>query len=130
VEAKKFSVDDIKDINFSNKIVWIAFRSWYLNNEKILINKIIDFILEKWWKVILIPHSFHTVNDLSNDLKFLTQFIRLWVDITASMNETYSVYKEKKIDFCLSMRLHSMILSQVYSIPFVAIKYAKKRDLM
>lgn len=130
IDARKFSLEDIKDINFSGKIVWLALRSWYLNNEKILINEIIDFILNSGWKVILLPHSFHTVNNLSNDLKFLTQFIKPWVDISISMNETYDIYKEKKIDFCLSMRLHSMILSQVYSIEFIAIKYAKKWDLM
>ncbi len=130
VEAKKFSLNDLKDIDFSGKKVWLAFRSWYLNNEKVLINEIIDFILNAWWKVILLPHSFHTWDEVANDLKFLSQFIKPWVDITISVKETYEIYKQKKIDFCLSMRLHSMILSQVYGINFIAIKYAKKSDLM
>jgi polysaccharide pyruvyl transferase WcaK-like protein len=42
------------------------------------------------------------------------------------MQETYEYYKEDKIDFCLSMRLHSMILSQVYGINFIGLKYSKK----
>lgn len=130
VEAKKFSLNDLKDIDFSGKKVWLAFRSWYLNNEKVLINEIIDFILNAWWKVILLPHSFHTSDEVANDLKFLSQFIKPWVEITSSMTETYEIYTQKKIDFCLSMRLHSMILSQVYGVNFIAIKYAKKSDLM
>jgi polysaccharide pyruvyl transferase WcaK-like protein len=45
------------------------------------------------------------------------------------MEETYSIYKEKKIDFCFSMRLHSIILSQIYAIPFLSLPYSKKGDL-
>lgn len=130
VEVKSFSFDDLIWIDFNWKKIWFALRSWCLNNEKFLINGIIDFILNSGWKVILLPHSFHTKNDMANDLKFLSQFIKSWVDITTSMQETYEIYKQKKIDFCLSMRLHSMILSQVYGINFIAIKYAKKNNLM
>jgi polysaccharide pyruvyl transferase WcaK-like protein len=32
------------------------------------------------------------------------------------------------MDLCLAMRLHSMILSQVYEIPFVAFSYSKKTE--
>ena len=32
----------------------------------------------------------------------------------------------KKIDFALAMRLHSIILSQVYNIPFIWFSYSKK----
>lgn len=130
VEAKKISLNDLKDIDFSGKKVWLALRRWYLNSEKILINELIDFIINSGWKVVLLPHSFHTWDDVVNDLKFLTWFIKLWVEITSSMQETYEIYTQKKIDFCLSMRLHSMILSQVYGVNFIAIKYAKKSDLM
>ena len=44
------------------------------------------------------------------------------------MQETYEQYKNKKIDICLSQRLHSMILSNVYGIPFIWISYSKKTD--
>lgn len=130
IEANTFFLWDIKGIDFSGKRVWLALRSWYLNNEKTVINEIIDFILNSGWKIVLLPHSFHTWDDSANDFKFLSQFIQPWVDTTTSLNETYEIYKQKKIDFCLSMRLHSMILSQVYWIDFIAIKYAKKWDLM
>lgn len=130
VDAKSFSLDDIRDTHFSGKTIWLALRSWYLYSEKVFIHEIIDFILYSGWKVILLPHSFHNWDEVANDFKFLSQFRKSWVEITNSMQETYQIYKQKKIDFCLSMRLHSMILSQVYGIPFIAIKYAKKSDLM
>lgn len=148
VEAKSFCLDDLIWIDFNWKKVWLALRSWYLWNppvlsdiplikgelkgdwEKELINEIIEFILNSGWKVILLPHSFHTSDDVANDLKFLSQFIKPWIEITSSIKKTYEIYTQKKIDFCLSMRLHSMILSQVYGINFIAIKYAKKSDLM
>ena len=44
------------------------------------------------------------------------------------MQEVYDVYKNKEIDICFSMRLHSIILSHVYEIPFVWISYTKKTD--
>lgn len=130
VDAKSFCLNDIRDTDFSGKTIWLALRSWYLQTEKVVIHEIIDFILHSGWKVMLLPHSFHTGDDMANDLKFLSQFIKPWVEITNFMQETYEIYKQKKIDFCLSMRLHSMILSQVYGIEFIAIKYAKKSDLM
>lgn len=130
VEAKSFSLKDIENIDFEWKNVGLALRNWYLNNENKLVNEIVDYILEKWWKVVLLPHSFHLVDKHANDYEFLAYFLKPWVSIAKNMEETYFYYKENKIDFCLSMRLHSMILSQVYGIPFVWIKYSKKGDLM
>jgi len=46
------------------------------------------------------------------------------------MQEIYDVYKQKQIDICFSMRLHSMILASVYKIPFFAFSYAKKTDMI
>lgn len=130
VEAKTFSMNDLKEIDFSWKIVWLALRSWYLKDENIFIKQIIGFITNSNWKVILLPHSFHEIDDVANDLKFLNQFIKSKVEIKEDMEKVYDVYKNKQIDFCFSMRLHSMILSQVYAIPFIGIKYSQKWDLM
>lgn len=130
INASDFSFEDLSDINFEWKNVWIAFRCHYLNDEKNNILKTIDYILSKWWKILLLPHSFHKIDKVANDYEFLKEFVKNWVEISKNMQETYSAYNDKKIDFCLSMRLHSMILSQVYAIPFIAIKYAKKSDLM
>jgi len=44
------------------------------------------------------------------------------------MQESYDIYKNKKIDICLVMRLHAIILSQVYGIDFIAFSYSKKTD--
>ena len=135
LEAREFLLNDIIDIDFNWKTVWLALRRGYIEKgivekEKILINNIIDFILKNWWKIILIPHSFHDIDSFANDYEFLNQFVKSWVTIASSIQESYLVYKQKQIDFCLSMRLHSMILSQVYGINFIALKYSKKGDLM
>ncbi len=151
LDAKSFSLQDLENIDFSWKNVWLALRGWYLGNVKLemwneklnnnvvddynrseekIINDIIDFILEKWAKVVLLPHSFHLIDKQANDYEFLKLFLRDWVIIAKNMQETYEYYKEDKIDFCLSMRLHSMILSQVYGINFIGLKYSKKWDLM
>lgn len=130
INAIDFILEDLYGIDFSWKTLWIAFREWYLPNEKDTIEKIIDYVLNAWGQIILLPHSFHTIDMKANDLEFLKHFVKSWVSISQNMEETYEIYKQKKIDFCLSMRLHSMILSQVYAIEFIAIKYAKKSDLM
>ena len=50
------------------------------------------------------------------------------VYVAKNLDEVYSFYTEKKLDLSLAMRLHSMILSQVYEIPFVAFSYSKKTE--
>lgn len=130
IEAKSFSISDLENIDFTWKNVWLAIRSWYLKDEEKFIWEIIEFVLEKWAKVVLLPHSFHKIDKHANDYEFLKSFLKSWVSIAENMWETYKYYKENKIDFCLSMRLHSMILSQVYGIPFIGLKYSKKWDLM
>jgi len=44
------------------------------------------------------------------------------------MEEVYKKYIYKEFDICLAMRLHSIILSQVYEIPFVGISYSRKTE--
>jgi polysaccharide pyruvyl transferase WcaK-like protein len=100
------------------------------------INEIINYILESGWEIVLLPHSFHEKNIPSNDYIFLKQFLRKdtlqkypkKIVITKSMSQTYSYYKENKIDICLAQRLHSIILSHVYEIPFIGISYWRKTD--
>ena len=126
---KDFSLDSLDILNLNWKTVALALRSWYLKNEIIFINSLIVYIKEKWWKIILLPHSFHNFDNKSNDYLFLNQFADKYnLEITKNMRETYEMYKDEKIDLCLSMRLHSMILSQVYEIPFIGISYGKKTD--
>jgi polysaccharide pyruvyl transferase WcaK-like protein len=126
LEASNFDLEKFKQIDFVGKKVWLAFRSWKLNDENKKIWDLINLILEKWWEVILLPHSFHKTDILANDSEFLKQFLREKVSITNSMQETYEIYKKNLIDICVSMRLHSMILSQVYDIDFISISYSYK----
>ncbi|MDD4151397.1 MAG: polysaccharide pyruvyl transferase family protein [Candidatus Gracilibacteria bacterium] len=126
LEASNFEIDNFKQINFTDKKVGLAFRSGKLQNENKKIEDLINLILEKGGEVILLPHSFHKADILANDYEFLKQFVKEKVVITNSMQETYEIYKKNLIDLCISMRLHSMILSQVYEIDFISISYSKK----
>jgi len=131
INSTNFSVKDIKnlDYNFENKKVWLALRSKYINNEKEEISKIIKYLLEKKAKIILIPHSFHESDKLANDYEFLKYFADKYnLETTKNMQESYNIYLDKKIDINFAMRLHSIILSHVYSIDYVAISYSKKTD--
>jgi polysaccharide pyruvyl transferase WcaK-like protein len=71
--------------------------------------------------VILLPHSFHKNDKQANDHLFLSKFLRIneKIRIINSMEEVYTKYIYKEFDICLAMRLHSIILSQVYEIPFI-----------
>ena len=129
---KNFSLKDLENIDFENKKVWIAFRSWYFSItpelEILLIKEIIEFLQKSGAKVILLPHSFSKTDILSNDFKWM-EYIQsktqnVW--ITKNLKETYEIYTQKKVDIILAQRLHSIILSQVYEIPFVWISYSKK----
>ena len=140
IKSYDFDVKDLKQIDFNWKKVWLALRKWYLSNknekldaklEEGKINEIINYILKNNWKIILLPHSFHKTDILANDYVFLQKFFKNNnnnISICSSMEETYEFYKNKQIDICISMRLHSMILSQVYNIPFIWVSYSKKTD--
>lgn len=125
LECKKIDIIFLDNIDFYGKTIWIAFRRWYISDE--IIQKICNFITQKWWKIILLPHSFHKTNKESNDEIYLKQFLsNKNISITSNMIETYEVYKQKKIDLCLSMRLHSAILCQVYDIDYIKFSYSYK----
>jgi len=127
IDSKVFKMEDLEEIDFSWKIVWIWFRTWYLTNENENIEKIIEFILKNNWKIILVPHSFHKTDEKANDYIFLDKFAQKYnLEICKNMTESYELYTKWKINFCLSMRLHSIILSQVYKIPFIWFTYSKK----
>lgn len=126
LEASNFEIEKFREIDFVGKKVWLAFRSGKLENENKQISELIDLIISSGWEVILLPHSFHETDLLANDYEFLKQFLKDKVSITNSMFDTYEIYKKNLIDICVSMRLHSMILSQVYDIDFISISYSQK----
>ncbi len=127
-----FSLKDLENIDFENKNIWIAFRAWYLSKEPEIeiwmIKEIIIFIQKKWWNVVFLPHSFNKDDISSNDFIWMNYIKKdlknIW--ITKSLQETYNYYKEKRLDIVLAQRLHSIILSQVYEIAYIAISYSRK----
>ena len=133
---KNFWIKDLEGIDFKDKKIWIAFRSWYLTDnpnpelEILLIKEIIEFMQKKWARVTLLAHSFHKNDVLSNDYDWmkLIQLKTKNVWISHSMKDTYSYYTDKKVDIVLAQRLHSIVLSQVYEIPFIWISYSRKTN--
>jgi polysaccharide pyruvyl transferase WcaK-like protein len=131
LHPKQFSPDDLKGYNLEWKRIWIAFRAGYFWDDDKTMTELIEYLLEKKWKIILVPNSFHPTDEQSNDFDFLERYSKIYgLPICTNMGESYTMYKENKIDICLWMRLHSMILSQVYKIPFIAFSYSKKTDEM
>ena len=136
INSMDFSVRNLSKFDFKWVNVWFALRSWYLvpeskmseRMEEWTINEIINFVTSRGWKITLLPHSFHENDVLANDLIFLSKFSGENITIKKSMEEVYETYKNKEIDLCFSMRLHSIILSHVYKIPFLWISYSKKTD--
>jgi len=134
LDSKNFKLDDLKYIDFSWKKVWLAFRRGYFSKsenpqiEIYIIKELIEYLQSKKAKVILLPHSFHKTDILANDFEWMKLILGKVenVEITTSMFDTYEVYKDKKIDICMAERFHSIILSNVYDIPFVAFSYSKK----
>jgi polysaccharide pyruvyl transferase WcaK-like protein len=133
-QAEEFDSKRLSSCDFTGKIVGLALRSWYfsksLEREKEIIKNIIWFILSAWAReIILLPHSFHKTDLQANDKMFLEQFVRenliLWGE---TMNEVYEIYKNRQLDICFTMRLHSLILCSVYDIPFINLSYSKKTD--
>lgn len=115
------------DLSKKNKTVWISLRRWYLQNEARNIKQMILFLSKKWYDIVFLSHSIHDEDMLANDLEFLKPFLKkYWIRATKTISETLNEYQ--KLDFCISMRLHSQILSVVHNVPFLAISYWKKTD--
>lgn len=129
LHPKQFHLEDLKKYDFENKTIAIAFRKGYFYEDAKTISQIIEFLQEKKAKILLVPMSFHRQDSASNDFVFLKYFSEKYnLKITKNMAESYNVFKNSQIDFCFAMRLHSMILSQVYQIPFFAFSYSIKTD--
>ncbi len=147
-DYKNFDLKLLEKIDFNGKNIWIAFRKGFLTEKQI--KDLIEFLLEKnIKKIILIPHSFHKLDENSNDYIFLEKFLEKklshpWIpslktkgrrlekenqiEICKNMEESYEIYKKKKIDINFAMRLHSIILSEVYNIDYIGISYTKKTE--
>jgi len=102
--------------------------------EKKLIEEFCNFIEKKGGKIIFLPHSMHNDDSLANDYEFMKSFMKDGRRILESLGEVYAWYKSPdslesgREKICITMRLHSILLSYVYGIDQVALSYSQKTD--
>ncbi len=119
----KNTQDDTSEV----QIIWISLRKWYLKDEEENIKQMILFLARKWYHIILMTHSLHQSDTIANDYAFLKPFAKTYnIQITKSMSETIEAYK--RLDYMIWMRFHSMILSIINNIPFLALSYWVKTN--
>lgn len=135
-----FSRKDLEKLDFNGKTVGFALRKLEIENYEKIIIETLEYIIQKWWQIIILPHSFHKHDPSSNDFLFFKELLMSYYNISDftlenhklklshSMEETYNYYREKELDIVLASRLHSIILSKVYKIPFYWLSYSKKTD--
>lgn len=133
IPSNQAEVSDFDDINMTGKVIWVAIRQWYFKEGKDeweFVKESLSALLKKGVKkIVLLPMSFHPSDYQANDYYFLRNFISENIVMGGeNMQEVYNNFKEKKIDMCIAMRLHSIILSQVYQIPYIALSYSRKTD--
>lgn len=127
-QAETVKIKDFNYTNFQWKTVWLALRKGYIKKEEKFIKELTQKITKEWWKVILIPHSFHKTDIIANDYEFLKEFSSEDIKICENMKESFEIYSEKKIDLLIAMRLHSIILWYCYNIKTIPISYATKTE--
>lgn len=129
INPQTFKITDLPSYDYSNKTVGIAFRKGYFQNDILAISEIIEYLKNLWANIILIPNSVHPLDKESDDLYFLNNFAKQHnIEISENITKSYDIYKKRKIDLCFAMRLHGIILAQVYKIPYMAFSYSKKTD--
>ncbi len=136
ISSNNLNLENLKEIDFSNKTIWFSLRKQEIDNYEKYIYEILEFILRKNSKIIFIPHSFHKTDIKANDYIFMLDFYeKLWkvfwfqnFEICKTLEESYKIYLDKKININIAERLHSIILSYVYNIDFIWVSYSKKTD--
>lgn len=111
----------------ASKIIGISIRKNYLKDEENNIKQIILYLSKKGYEIFFISHSIHEDDKLANDYLLLRDFAKkynLW--ITRTIKETLSIYP--KLKFVIWMRLHSLILSTIFNVPFIALSYWHKTN--
>ncbi|MDD2487762.1 MAG: polysaccharide pyruvyl transferase family protein [Candidatus Gracilibacteria bacterium] len=109
------------------KTIGISLRKGYLKNEEENIKQMILFLSKKGYRIVFLSHSIHQKDALANDYVFLKDISKKYgIEMTSDIRKTLDMYK--KLDFVIGMRFHSLILSLVYNIPFLALSYSQKTD--
>lgn len=117
----------ISAVKNTKKRIGIAFRQGYLKNETETLELLLELLLDKNYEPVLLPHSFHPSDSRSNDFLFLEPFAQKYnLEIAENMLNVLATYQT--VDFVIGMRLHSIILSVVHHVPFIAVSYSKKTD--
>lgn len=113
--------------------IWIALRQQNIQNYRENIIEICTFLQKMWAILTFIPHSFHPNDPQADDFEWLKSLKTVceqnwWtsIHICTTLEESYYIYKQNKVDYIFAQRLHAIILSHVYWIPFLAISYSKK----
>lgn len=108
-------------------LIWISLRKWYLRHEQDFIKQIILYLSKAGYKIVFLSHSIHQKDVLANDYLFLKDIAKKYnIEITSNISDTLKTYK--KLDFVIGMRFHSLVLSIVYNIPFLALSYWQKTE--
>lgn len=109
---------------FQSRTIGIALRKGFVPDETIL--QIIKKLTALGYKILLLPHSLHPMDESSHDGYYLQDFLLPGVETTQSIEQTLQGYK--KCHIIIAMRLHSMILAIDHHIPFVGMSYSKKTN--
>ena len=125
VDSHELYLSDFTDIDWQWKKVWIALRNLWTKKYEQNIKEILNYIVSEGGELVYLPHSFHESDSQANDIEFLSWFWIKWY-MSESMKETYWFYIQSKIDICLAQRFHSMVLSEVYQIPYIGMSYSQK----
>lgn len=122
-----FTYDSMNLDNKDSKKIWISVRKWYLKDEMENLKQIVLYLSRKWYDIIFISHSVHEEDFQANDYLFIKDLAKTYnIQITKTLKETLEIYP--KLKFVIGMRLHSLILSTIHNIPFLAISYGVKTD--
>ena len=111
--------------------VGISVRASYIPDEARAIREMVWYIRASGYEVVFLSHSLHPTDPHADDAAFVRGIFtgEEAVRITETLAETLVAYEE--VELVVGMRLHSMILSTVYAIPFLPVSYgAKTREYL